>query len=219
MEEVLIAGGGHLDFQVALQLGQEVLIGGALGFAGGRGIVWMANRADLPHGLHPIFVVASAVVHAVAATVLQGRRRAVDVCGGSGHLTRTLMSLSSPPPVLADRERLTQIVTNLADNAFTYTNPGGTITMSAYCDSEAVQVSVKDTGIGLSEEEQERIFERFYRGEDPLVLGSAGTGLGLSIVQRLVEMHGGRIWAESAGQGQGSTFHLRLKLAPTTLEN
>ncbi len=149
-----------------------------------------------------------------AANHVQGRITAQD-------RPMTVISNIPPdlPPVLADRERLTQIMTNLADNAFTYTNPGGTITLSAYCDGDAVQISVKDTGIGLSEEEQERIFERFFRGEDPLVLGSAGTGLGLNIVQRLVEMHGGRIWAESAGQGQGSTFHLRLKLAPTTSEN
>ncbi|MBI3240843.1 MAG: GAF domain-containing protein [Chloroflexi bacterium] len=122
------------------------------------------------------------------------------------------------PPVLADRERLAQIVTNLADNAFTYTNPGGTLVMSAHCDANSVQVSVKDNGIGMTEEELGRIFERFYRGEDPLVLASAGTGLGLNIVQRLVEMHGGHIWAESEGPGKGSTFHLRLKLAPEKLE-
>lgn len=70
--QILATGGGHIDSEVILQLGKEVLIGGALGFAGGRGIVWMANRADLPHGLHPIFVVASAVTIYALAAVLHG---------------------------------------------------------------------------------------------------------------------------------------------------
>ena len=149
-----------------------------------------------------------------AANHVQGRITAQN---------RPMTVITETPPdlplVLADRERLTQIVTNLADNAFTYTNPDGTITLSAYCDADAIQVSVKDSGIGMTDEELSRIFERFYRGEDPLVLASAGTGLGLSIVQRLVEMHGGHIWAESEGPGLGSTFHLRLKLAPKPSEN
>ena len=70
--EVLIAGGGQVDSEVLLQLGKEILIGGALGYAGGRGIVSMANRADLPHGLHPIFVVASAVTIYGLASVMHG---------------------------------------------------------------------------------------------------------------------------------------------------
>ena len=75
---------------------------------------------------------------------------------------------------------------------------------------------MRDTGIGLSPEEQSHVFERFYRGENPLVMASAGTGLGLSIVQRLVDMHGGRIWVESEGLGRGSVFYVRLRLAHST---
>ncbi|MBM4422579.1 MAG: GAF domain-containing protein [Chloroflexi bacterium] len=117
------------------------------------------------------------------------------------------------PPALGDRQRLTQIITNLADNAFTYTHPEGAVTLSARRDGDTLLIAVKDTGIGIAPEDQIRIFERFYRGEDPLVMASSGTGLGLSIVQRLMEMHGGRIWVESEGIGHGSTFFVRLKLA------
>ncbi|MFQ5616888.1 MAG: sensor histidine kinase, partial [Anaerolineales bacterium] len=78
-------------------------------------------------------------------------------------------------------------------------------------DDNFVQVDIKDDGIGIAPEDQKRIFERFYRGEDPLVLATAGTGLGLSIVQYLIELHGGRIWVESRGvPGDGSTFSFTL---------
>ncbi|MCZ7546669.1 MAG: GAF domain-containing protein [Anaerolineae bacterium] len=90
------------------------------------------------------------------------------------------------PPVLADYDRLTQIVTNLVDNAFQYTPAEGTIAVTASVTEDHIQVDVADTGIGIAPEHLERVFERFYRGEDPLVMETAGTGLGLAIVQNLV---------------------------------
>jgi signal transduction histidine kinase len=117
------------------------------------------------------------------------------------------------PLVQADRRRLTQILNNLGDNAFNYTEPGGTITFDAYLEDGELVVSVTDTGVGLSPEDKARMFERFYRAENSLVMATAGTGLGLSIVQRLVDMHGGKLWAESDGIGYGSTFYIKLKLA------
>jgi len=79
--------------------------------------------------------------------------------------------------------------------------------------SEEIQVDVTDDGIGITSEEQERVFERFYRGEDPLVLATAGTGLGLAIVQQLIDLHGGRIWLTSEGiPGKGSTFSFTLPI-------
>jgi signal transduction histidine kinase len=116
------------------------------------------------------------------------------------------------PEIMADYDRLTQIFTNLVDNAFQYTPEDGTITISvAPTDSEQIQVHVSDTGIGISPSVQERIFERFYRGDDPLVIETPGTGLGLAIIKNLVEMHGGRIWVESE-VGKGSTFAFTLPL-------
>ena len=117
------------------------------------------------------------------------------------------------PLVLADSDRLEQIVQNLVDNAYHYTPAGGHIWVSAHLEGDYLQVDVRDDGIGIPPEEQERVFERFYRGEDTLVIETAGTGLGLSIVQNLVEMHGGRIWVTSEGvPGAGSVFSFTIPL-------
>jgi len=114
----------------------------------------------------------------------------------------------SLPRVLADTERIRQIIDNLIDNAYHYTPVGGKIAIRLLkTDVGMVQVDVEDSGIGIPVEQQERIFDRFFRGEDPLVLATPGTGLGLSIVKQLVEMHHGKIWMHSMGiSGKGSTF-------------
>ncbi|NPA07257.1 MAG: GAF domain-containing protein [Chloroflexi bacterium] len=119
------------------------------------------------------------------------------------------------PMVYADPQRVQQIVANLVENGCRYTPDGGTVSVGAKDLGDGfVLVWVKDTGIGIKPEDQPRIFERFYRGEHPLVIKTAGTGLGLSIVKQLVEMHGGRIWVESEGvPGKGSTFYFTLPVA------
>jgi signal transduction histidine kinase len=82
-----------------------------------------------------------------------------------------------------------------------------------------VQVDIKDNGIGIRPPDQPHIFERFYRGEDPLVLAASGTGLGLSIVQRLVDMHHGKIWFTSSGiNGEGTTFSFTLPVYREEIE-
>ncbi len=120
---------------------------------------------------------------------------------------------STLPRVLGDAERVRQILDNLVDNAYHYTPENGTIKVHMYVLNEEVQVDVIDNGQGIPLEDQERIFERFFRGENPLVLATPGTGLGLSIVRQLVEMHHGRIWMSSSGvPGEGSTFSFTLPL-------
>jgi signal transduction histidine kinase len=114
-------------------------------------------------------------------------------------------------PAYGDQERVQQIFENLLENAYQYTPESGSILLSIHEDNGELQIEVKDNGIGIFPDDLERIFERFYRGEDPLILATSGTGLGLSIVKHLVEMHGGRIWAESSGiPGDGSTFSFTL---------
>ena len=118
---------------------------------------------------------------------------------------------SDLPPALGDPERVRLILDNLLENAYYYTAPNGRITVHLHANGGEIQVDVQDTGIGIPEEAQARVFERFFRGEHPFVLSTSGTGLGLSIVQHLVEMHNGRIWVESSGiPGEGSTFSFTL---------
>ncbi len=117
------------------------------------------------------------------------------------------------PRVRGDEERVRQIFTNLLSNASHYTPANGNISVEAKLLNGEVQIDVSDDGIGVLPQDQERIFERFFRGEDPLVLATAGTGLGLSIVQQLIEMHNGRIWLQSSGiPGEGSTFSFTLPI-------
>lgn len=122
----------------------------------------------------------------------------------------------SLPNVYADQDRVTQILTNLLDNAFHYTPEGGEITISAWVSENSVIISIEDTGIGMTERELSNVFSRFYRSERNEVQQVPGTGLGLAIVKSLVEMHGGDIWVESK-PGHGSTFTFSLPLTSRPL--
>jgi GAF domain-containing protein/nitrogen-specific signal transduction histidine kinase len=126
-------------------------------------------------------------------------------------MTFTLDAPAEVPPVNGDIERVRQILSNLVDNAYHYTPENGHITIHLQPAEGAVQIDVEDNGIGVDSVDADRIFERFFRGEDPLVLATPGTGLGLAIVKQLVTMHKGRIWMTSKGiPGQGSTFSFTL---------
>ncbi|MDX1601161.1 MAG: ATP-binding protein [Anaerolineales bacterium] len=119
----------------------------------------------------------------------------------------------SLPPVAADRDRLRQILTNLIENSFNYTPPNGTIELTAEQREDTIMIAVDDTGIGIAPEEQERVFERFFRGEQALNLSVGGTGLGLSIVRQLIRMHGGELKLSSEGvPGQGTSFAFTLPI-------
>lgn len=115
------------------------------------------------------------------------------------------------PKVYGDPDRLTQILTNLVGNAYKYTPTGGSVCIYVYVREGMMQVGVADTGIGISQEDQAKIFERFFRVDDPLVHEVSGTGLGLSITVSLVRMHGGDIKVESE-LGEGSIFTFSVPL-------
>lgn len=115
------------------------------------------------------------------------------------------------PPILGDRDRLIQILTNLVANAYQYTPPGGQIHVGVTPGDNAIKISVTDTGIGISEKDQAKIFDRFFRADHPVVRETSGTGLGLPIVQNLVELHGGEIWLDSE-PGKGARFSFTLPL-------
>ena len=123
------------------------------------------------------------------------------------------------PRVPGDLERVRQIMANLVNNGYHYTPANGKIIIRIQIAGDAAQIDIQDNGIGILPEDQKRVFERFYRGEDPLVLATAGTGLGLSITQQLIEMHHGRIWLESLGvPTMGSTFSFTLPLRRADLD-
>ncbi|MBK8027560.1 MAG: GAF domain-containing protein [Chloroflexi bacterium] len=118
------------------------------------------------------------------------------------------------PMIHADRYKVDQIFSNIVENAYNYTRPGGKIEISAQSrmsgERSQVLISVRDNGIGIPEEFRQRIFNRFERYEEnALVMEVAGTGLGLSIVKALVEMHEGEVWFESV-VNEGTTFYIAL---------
>jgi PAS domain S-box-containing protein len=116
------------------------------------------------------------------------------------------------PRVNIDAKRIRQVLDNLIDNAVKYSPPGTEVLISARQAGQEVVISVADQGSGIPAEELTNVFDRMYRIEQRLTSGVDGIGLGLYICQRLVEAHGGRIWAESK-IGEGSTIHFTLPLA------
>ncbi|HEX8872331.1 MAG TPA: ATP-binding protein [Candidatus Acidoferrum sp.] len=122
------------------------------------------------------------------------------------------LSLNLParlPDVACDVRRLQEVLQNLLDNATQYTLPGGKIALSAAANNDEVVFTVADTGIGIPQADQSRIFERFYRVDAARSREAGGTGLGLAIAKHLIEVHGGRIWVESE-LGVGSKFHFSV---------
>ena len=118
------------------------------------------------------------------------------------------------PRLLADEDRLVQVLSNLVGNAWQYTPEGGRVIIGAQRKDGAIQVSVRDTGIGIPAEHLAHIFDRFYRVDASRSRRSGGgSGIGLTIARALVESQGGRIWAESEGEGRGSTFFFTVPVA------
>lgn len=117
------------------------------------------------------------------------------------------------PPAAGDRQRIQQVLLNLMANALRHTPAGGEILVTARTDGSEIEVSVCDTGPGISPEDAAHLFARFYRGREERAAGT-GTGLGLSVAKVIVEAHGGRIWAENRPTG-GACFHFTLPRAPT----
>lgn len=116
------------------------------------------------------------------------------------------------PEIAGDRRRLSEVLQNLLDNAVQYTGLGGRIEVSARTEGCDVVITVSDTGIGIPQTDQARIFERFYRVDTARSREVGGTGLGLSIAKHLVEAHGGHIWVESE-VSRGSSFHFTVPIS------
>jgi PAS domain S-box-containing protein len=154
---------------------------------------------------------------------------ALNIIRAQAETQRIGLSLSVegvPEFIRADELRLTEILYNLLSNAAKFTPEGGRIRLDARLATEEperaspsvegppreVVISVADTGIGIKQQDMERIFEPFSQVDNPLTRKYRGTGLGLSLTRQLVHMHGGRIWVDSPGEGMGSTFRFTLPL-------
>jgi signal transduction histidine kinase len=116
------------------------------------------------------------------------------------------------PPLVADPERVHQVLYNLVDNAVRYSTDGGRVTIAAQRHNGSIEISVSDTGMGISPEHLPRLFERFYRVDPARSRDDGGTGIGLAIARSVVEAHGGHIRAESE-PGRGSVFAFDLPAA------
>ena len=120
--------------------------------------------------------------------------------------------LGAVPHIVADRDRLTQSLHNLLNNAINHTPAGGQITMQLEAVGVTVQIRVCDTGAGIAPAHLPHVFDRFYRTDKARARDKGGTGLGLAIVNAIAQAHGGSVVVESEGLGKGSTFTMQLPL-------
>jgi signal transduction histidine kinase len=150
-------------------------------------------------------------------TVVRSTRKQIE----EKQQTLTLALPDDLPPMWADRVRLEQVLVNLVSNAHKYTPASGSLEVAAErCANiwdpngaaEVVHIWVKDDGIGIAEEDQKKIFQKFFRSDDPKTREVTGTGLGLNITRSLVEMQGGRIWFESEFR-KGTIFHFTVPVS------
>lgn len=150
-----------------------------------------------------------------AVRIDESLRKAVQEIQASAESKRVELALKLPsklPAAFGDAHRLHQVWINLIGNAVKYTPSGGSVSIDAQGEGSLVRVRITDTGIGIPPEFHERIFEKFFRVEDPRVDAEEGTGLGLAITREIVRLHGGFIRVESDA-GVGTTFSVELPVA------
>lgn len=116
------------------------------------------------------------------------------------------------PIIYADNRRIEFVIKNLIENAVKYTPKGGDILIAAEIFPDSIFFSVKDTGIGIEKRNLERIFSSFYRSREAKLSDTEGMGLGLFVSKKIIDKHGGKIWAESGGLGKGATFFIRFQI-------
>ncbi|WP_395138320.1 ATP-binding protein [Armatimonas sp.] len=163
-----------------------------------------AGRVQLDYAAFSPLTAVRTVDNLVKA-LLQKKNITLDIAGGT-----TL------PPLIADQAKFKQVLYNLISNAIKFTPENGkvTVTLATAGSGSLLQVDIKDTGIGIKKEDQDRIFREFEQVDNSYSRQQQGTGLGLALVRKFIEMHGGRIWVSSAGEDQGSTFSFTVPFGP-----
>ena len=126
-----------------------------------------------------------------------------------GHQIEWLMPMQ-PIVINADAEKLKHVFTSVLDNSIRYTPEGGRITVQTSRTSDYIEITFQDTGLGIPPEELENVFKEFYQVEQHLTRTYGGLGLGLSVARGIVQLHGGKIWANSHGEGSGTMITIRL---------
>lgn len=162
--------------------------------------LWGAEARQLPISLTDVGVPAT-------LEALVGR---FSIAAGDRDVELHLEVADPMLAVRADRDRLAQVLDNLLSNALRYSPAGGRVIVAGHRTGDGVQLSVTDEGPGLTADQRERVFERFYRVDPSRSRALGGSGIGLAIARALVDAMGGRIWVESDGEGRGSTFRIEL---------
>lgn len=115
------------------------------------------------------------------------------------------------PEASMDRKKIREVVSNLVDNAVKYTRKGS-VEITAKEKGGNIRIEIKDSGVGITKDDMPELFKKFSRGNDPGRLGAEGTGLGIFVGKKIIEDHGGKIWAESDGPNKGSTFIIEVPI-------
>jgi two-component system sensor histidine kinase BaeS len=165
--------------------------------------LWRAEARQLPLSMATVDV-ETEVLAAAQRFATQAQEHGIEI--------RRLVE-HGRPAALADTERLGQILDNFLSNAIRYSPRGSVVTLSAAREGDGVAVSVIDQGPGLTEEQLERVFERFYRADPSRSRALGGSGIGLAIARALAEAMGGHVEALSEGEGRGATFRVVLPAA------
>ena len=142
----------------------------------------------------------------IVDTAIEASRPLID----SARLDLIVRVPETPVIVDADRTRISQVLSNILNNAAKFSDPGGTVELDVTEQGSDVEVRIRDTGAGIPAQMLTHIFEMFAQVGDAGARTQTGLGIGLTLVKRLVELHGGQVWAESEGPGRGSTFVVRL---------
>jgi signal transduction histidine kinase len=160
-----------------------------------------ADAGELPIERHPV----------PPAKLLEGVRAVNQHRAGLGNVRLQIDVAPGLPEIDVDPDRMTQVLSNVVDNALRYTPAGGEVRLSAREVEKTIEIRVRDSGPGIPADELGQVFDRFYRGDPSRQRNEGGSGLGLAIAKSIVEKHNGRIWAESP-PGEGATVVIRLPL-------